>query len=234
VIKLGDWIDLEGGLSVAEYSGAGGFTAANTDLGGAKGYLLRLIVVGINSFHTVTANDGVDHVVFQFQNMPVLRRMNATDTNPGGYRASEMRKYLTTVEGDADSGKFLAGLVAAGVPKSVMWDPVRHVATVWDTGGTTVKDLLWLPTEREMLGTQSYAGNYEAVGNQARLEYYIEQTKRIKYVSNGTTLAYFLGGARFSGSNTASFVAVTADGAKGMSVNASYAGYGCVPAFCIY
>jgi hypothetical protein len=52
IIRLDDWIDLEAGLTVSAYgSGGGGFTASNQDLGG-YGKLLRLIVVGINSFHS--------------------------------------------------------------------------------------------------------------------------------------------------------------------------------------
>jgi hypothetical protein len=100
------------------------------DLADGHGNLLRLIVVGINSFHskdkyTVTANNGVPHLVFQFQNIPVSRRMNMSDSNGGGYAASEMRKYLIPVDGDTDanSGAFLTGLLDAGVPKAVMWAP---------------------------------------------------------------------------------------------------------------
>jgi hypothetical protein len=40
--------------------------------------------------YTITANDGTPHVVFPFQNIPVLRRMNLGRTNGGGYALSEM------------------------------------------------------------------------------------------------------------------------------------------------
>jgi hypothetical protein len=94
---------------------------------------MRLIVVGINSFHSgkgkdnayeITENDGVSHVVFQFQNIPVLRPVNTTKTNVDGYEKSEMRVYLT--------GNFLDGLEKAGVPQDVLWASVRFVARTYD------------------------------------------------------------------------------------------------------
>jgi hypothetical protein len=105
-INLGDWIDLDT-LTVAAYNGEGSINGAtNTDINPTRppfdGYVsksLRLIVVGINSFETGKGTDGTyeykgtatQHVVFQFQNLPVLRRMNQTATNGGGYAGSEMQ-----------------------------------------------------------------------------------------------------------------------------------------------
>jgi hypothetical protein len=54
--------------------------------------------------------------VFLFQNIPVIRRMNETDSNKGGYPGSEMREYLTK--------NFLAGLIEAGVPEGVLGGPL--------------------------------------------------------------------------------------------------------------
>jgi hypothetical protein len=138
-------------------------------------------VVGINSFrsgkgtggkYSVTANDGVDHVVFQFQAVPVKRRMNPDAANTGGYAASEMRRYLVPVDGVAGSGNFLAGLENAGGPHGVLWAPARSVSSSVDSVGE-IKDLLWLPTVWEMTGAQfRYAVTSESATNQARLEYY--------------------------------------------------------------
>ncbi|MDR2247887.1 MAG: hypothetical protein LBE17_14655 [Treponema sp.] len=237
-IQPGDWIDLESltvdGYNAEEYSNPdGGFAVTNTVFSGDKGALLRLIAVGINSFrsgrgqYTVEDNDGVDHVVFQFQNIPVARRMNATDDTSGGYAASEMRKYLTPVGGDPRSGRFLAGLVAAGVPEDVMWAPVRHIS-VRGAGGT-VQDLLWLPTEREMFGagTHSEAG-YETPENQARLEYYFDAARRKKYM--GTVFAS--GSPYWTASpNSSHFTYVDSAGSAFFSNAGGMSG--CAPAFCI-
>jgi hypothetical protein len=246
-IKLGDWIDLEAGLTVEAYNGSGDFTETNADLG-AHGKLLRLIVVGINSFrsgrgmksedrgltvngesngrYAVTANNGVDHVVFQFQNVPVLRPMNASDTIAGGYAASEMRKYLAPT-GNSGSGRFLAGLVQAGVPQNVMWAPVRHISTRGADG--TVQDLLWLPTEREIFGTNMYSEeSYETRQNQARLEYYTSDTLLMKYDKNNI-LCWYPEASPHAGTF---FCFVHSLGIASF-YTASTAG-GCAPAFCVY
>jgi hypothetical protein len=82
-----------------------------------------------------------------------------------------MRKYLVPVEGDG--GNFLAGLVSAGVPDGVLWAPARVLAKGQNnTGVATLRDKLWLPTEREMFGKRTYSATSETEQNQARLEYY--------------------------------------------------------------
>jgi hypothetical protein len=158
VIRLGDWIDLEGGLTVEDHNaGGGGFSSgdegmhwnANITLNGAdKGKMCGLIVVGINPFKDLNGNGGTPHVVFQFQNIPVLRRMNPTASNAGGYPESEMRVYLT--------GEFLSGLKDAGVPEGVLWGPSRVVSGK-ENGAKTINDTLWLPTEREMFGSRLWS-----------------------------------------------------------------------------
>jgi hypothetical protein len=174
MIELGDWIDLEDGLKVSRYHREGRAEANDTDgkpndsANGAislvynatdNPQLLRLIVVGINSFHSgrgvttdptpqattngggatgqynVKVNDSTQHLVFQFKNIPGRHRINAdTDGTTDRYEASEMREYLVPVIKEntelAKSGHFLDGLLTAGVPKNVLWGPTRYVATV--------------------------------------------------------------------------------------------------------
>jgi hypothetical protein len=173
MIVLGDWIDLEAGLTVSRYH-RGAYPAKDTSnvetdeangkislaySSAANPQLLRLIVVGINSFHSgrgmtadptpqattnggeaagqynVKVNDATQHLVFQFANIPGFHRINPTaDGSTGGYEASEMREYLVPVIKEntevPESGHFLAGLVTAGVPQNVLWGPTRYVATV--------------------------------------------------------------------------------------------------------
>jgi hypothetical protein len=234
-IQLGDWIDLEAGLAVEAYgtgSDTGGFTAENIDVTPMKlpfdnyeGKTLRLIVVGINSFHsgngqyTITDNDNTPHVVFQFQNIPVRRRMNQTNTDAGGYADSEMRLYLTM--------NFLDGLEDAGVPEDVLWAPVRYVAS--GTNGATseiLTDKLWLPTEREMLQIRAYSADGETVANQAWLEYYNDKSKRQKYSGSGF-MPYWLSSAASGGSSW--FCIVDSSGSTASGTGA----FGVAPAFCV-
>jgi hypothetical protein len=256
VIQLGDWIDLEEGLTVAAYGegiGTGGFSVENTAITaqpftGYKGRRLRLIVVGINSFqsergvkddvgtptfngenggkYTETVNDGVPHVVFQFQNLPVRRRMEATDTNANGYLGSEMRAYLVN--------NFLAGLIEAGVPGSVLWAPARSVANkgYGATGADPISDPLWLPTERELFGSGTLSvAAYETAANQARLEYYTDNSKRVKYYNGSNTRYAWWEASPCYTAGASSFCLVSSNVIPSTALAGSVGG--CAPAFCV-
>jgi hypothetical protein len=169
----GDWIDLSH-LTVQGDAGGGAINTDNIDLGG-HGKLLRLIVVGIDSF-AKTNRDTPAHVVFQFQNIPGTRQMNSWNTNYGGYKESEMRPYLM--------GNFLRGLIGAGVPEGVLYAPTRYIANGGPgaTAADTLTDWLWLPTEWELFGENAYSNKTrETAANQARLEYYESHVQRTKY-----------------------------------------------------
>jgi hypothetical protein len=266
VIQLGDYIDLAS-LSIAGYpmdtSGYGKLNnAQNTPINytgsdayrgpSASGTLLRLIVVGINSFNAqgnYTGNDNGNsaHLVFHFQNVPVRRRMEENNTNANGYAGSEMRRYLVGTGGpdNTTSGKFLAGLKNAGIPVNVLWAPKRYVANK-GTGATAadlIEDLLWLPTEGELFGFDpaSYTNNgshsawgplsnqtYENETNQARFAYYTSDAQRIKYNSSNSCYGYVDASPHTS---TVGFCTVNSDGSAYGS-NASSVG-GCAPAFCV-
>jgi hypothetical protein len=219
-IMLGDWIDLPK-LTVQGDAGGGAINTGNVDLGG-NGKLLRLIVVGIDSF-AATNKDAPAHIVFQFQNIPGDHRMNASDTNAGGYKASEMRRYVT--------GAFLRGLAAAGVPEGVLYAPTRYIANGGDraTAADALADRLWLPTERELFG-ENWASNetWETAANQARLEYYKGDTQRKKY--NVDNDSRWWEASPYSGS-AASFCHAGSYGNAG-NHDASAVG-GCAPAFCV-
>jgi TolB-like protein len=218
-ILLGDWIDLPH-LTVQGDAGGGAVDTDNTDLGG-NGKLLRLIVVGIDSF-AKTNRDAPAHVVFQFQNIPGEHHMNSYDTNAGGYKASDMRRYLT--------GSFLRGLVAAGLPEGVLYAPVRSIA---NGGGDRANaadglaDWLWLPTEWEIRGENVYSNErYETAANQARLEYYDSNLIKKKYDADS---AYWWWLA--SSGSAATFASVYGHGYADHLI-ASTVG-GCAPAFCV-
>jgi hypothetical protein len=241
IIKLGDYINLDGELTVAAYSGGGGvaFTAANTALNpsqppftGYEGSTLRLIVVGINSFNGKNGNN-TPHVVFHFQNIPVSRRLNPTRDNTGGYALSEMRKYLAPVEGNDASGNFLKGLIAAGVPEGVLWGPERALANGTNgTGNTLVSDKLWLPTEWEMFGFGGSSANGESSGNQAWLAYYTKNEHRVKYNSTGGAINYWMSSP--SGKFDSGIWYISASGGLPSSSNYPTDGMGVAPAFCVW
>jgi hypothetical protein len=177
-IILGDWIDLPR-LTVQSGTGGGAINTINIDLGG-NGKLLRLIVVGIDSFVKTNGNSPA-HIVFQFQNIPVTRRMNSWDDND--YRGSEIRQYLT--------GNFLRGLIAAGVPEGTLYAPTRNIGYS-SARVDSLSDWLWLPTMWELFGFTYFTNeNWENKANQARLEYYQESFHRIKYNDLGKAMFWW-------------------------------------------
>jgi uncharacterized repeat protein (TIGR02543 family) len=231
IIVLGDYIDLPS-LTID------GTPITDTELTG-HGRLLRLIVVGINSFQANGSYTGVpgapSHVVFQFQNIPITRQMEATNTNANGYAGSAMRAWLTT--------SFLPGLKdATGLTDTVLWAPTRYVANKGNgaNAADTITDSLWIPTEREMFLSRYYSSStYETAENQAHLEYYpvmIPDTE-----ADYTALAFF---KKYNSSNNAQayweaspcsanwFAAVHADGYWSTSTSGNQVP-GCAPAFCV-
>jgi hypothetical protein len=221
VIQLGDYIDLEGGITVS--GGTPSATVANTALAG-HGTLLRLIVVGINSFnasgsYTGNGNGAGAHLVFQFQNLAFTHSMGMGGIfGSTGYLGSAMQTYLT--------GAFLTGLTNAGVPADILWAPIRYI---YCAGPVPITDKLWLPTEREMFGTGSNSYDDETAANQARLEYYTTNTLRAKYNASNTGGSYWLS-SQYDKVSASYICHVTASGESSGGTDVSS---GCAPAFCI-
>ncbi|GHT41817.1 hypothetical protein AGMMS49965_12230 [Bacteroidia bacterium] len=189
-VQLGDYIDLPS------------LTYGNNtivDKGLRRGRLLRHIVVGINSFKhdipgavSIIANNpgAPDHVVFQFQNAPLNRNMNSTVTNDGGYYQSEMRQFLTN--------SFYPGLkeAAGGITDEMFWTPSRKLLLPTREGGNSA-DILWLPTISEITGRDEWYPLHttlqeEAKLPMARLEYYTNNDRRIKYDKDNRQGDYWL------------------------------------------
>jgi hypothetical protein len=223
---LGDWIDLPH-LTVQGGDGGGTINTATIDLG-ANGKLLRLIVVGIDSF-VKTNSDAPAHVVFWFQNIPGTHRMASMDWNYGGYSQSEMRHYLTVA--------FLRGLIAAGVPESVLYAPTRYIANGGVNNATAVyaiADWIWLPTYGELYTHNEFDvrihGKYETSANQIQLEYCSVFYNMAKYDANGINSWWWTASA---GQLDGDFYIVHYNEDVGYSgYNATDVG-GIAPAFCV-
>jgi hypothetical protein len=236
VIKPGDWIDLDGGLQIAAYDDKGFDSNKvpnwNTLLTPeSQGTLSRLIVVGINSFKELNGNGTTPHVVFQFQNIPHHHLMSTEydSSSEGGYPDSHMLEYLREY--------FLPGLITAGVPDEVLWEPARMVSTRIMGGNgdlAQIKEKLWLPTAWEMLGTNSTYVHGEAAANQTQLAYYNSQGRRVKFDKSDAATPYWLASTTMS--SEAAFAAVGNDGGVlvkvGSTVSAGNA-IGVSPAFCV-
>jgi hypothetical protein len=246
IIRLGDYIDLEGGITVDGVNVLDAPVTPSTpgfpefDVPPFEGYdggLLRLIVVGVNSFNAKASYDGNGngtdaHLVFQFQNIAFMHKMEATNTNANGYAGSAMKSYIT--------GPFLTGLIGAGVPGDILWAPTRYVANKgFGVNGThTIQDELWLPTEREMFGDGPWgylgplsSAAYETAQNQAWLEYYTSDALRLKSrASNSGTAWYWVASPCYRYSSD--FCIVSPVG-NSLFSNADSNYGGCAPAFCV-
>jgi hypothetical protein len=242
VVKTGDWIDLEGGLKVDAYNSGGGAinipqdqaasTKAVDAFTNATTPLLRLIVVGVNSFNKVTGTtNNTQHVVFQFLHLPVTRWMHSIKNSGTKYSETEMSSYL--------DGNFYSGLINAGVPEDVVWAPARTLATSYSTGTEIQKYNVWLPTARELLGADADASvkagadscTPETTTNQAKLEYYGSKTSRTKALNVTTTKAVYW---TASPATTENFMSITVTG-KGIvnDDNIKTSVLGVAPAFCV-
>ncbi|GHT89733.1 hypothetical protein FACS1894137_19090 [Spirochaetia bacterium] len=218
IIALGDYIDLPE-LTI------GTTTISDAAISG-HGQLLRLMVVGVNSFNGKNGNN-TPHVVFQFQNLPVTHNMEATNINTNGYARSAMQAYIM--------GDFLTGLkAAAGLTDTMLWAPTRMVSkgNSPDPGPEPVTDTLWLPTVWEMFGSNASVSSAasETNANQARLEYYADAASRLKYDSSSFAAWYWT--ASPSSGSAEGFCYVNTTGGAGLTY-ASQALGGCAPAFCI-
>jgi hypothetical protein len=177
-LRVGDYYDLPR-LNIASDGVAAAVSGINTFMGDGTGSF-RVVVVGINSFNGINGNTG-SHIVFQFRNAVVSRRMKDAYSNEGGYAESELRAYLQDY--------FLPSLIASGVPQDALWNPFRLVAKGGDDAGAdTINDYLWLPTAlevdalrlNELLGASGYNATLireaETRENQALFEYYASVT----------------------------------------------------------
>jgi uncharacterized repeat protein (TIGR02543 family) len=172
VIKLGDYVELPS-LTVSEYNTNGGGVSITSNANDGK---LCVMVVSINPYYSKNGNADTPHLIFHFKNFPGRARMNASATNAGGYKLSEMRSYLLN--------NYWPALQNAGVPDSAVWAISRRVANGGSgaTGADTIEDKLWLPTEFEIYGScvESYY-DYEVSGDQGlHFDYYSNDNLRKK------------------------------------------------------
>jgi hypothetical protein len=105
---------------------------------------LRIVISGFNTYkHMGSTENAKNHIVFTFENCPLTKRMNATNTNTGGYAATEMRTYL--------EGGFLTGLAEA-LGHDYLYSVRRYISNKGSYAELNAK--IFLPTEVEVYGMQ--------------------------------------------------------------------------------
>jgi len=173
-----------------------------------------------------------NHIRFDFANVPLLGRMNASNDNSGGYPASEMRVFLEGVNGDGTGGK--TGVTTAAflnALKAQIGDcilPVRRLLSN-KSGWAWVTCSLWLPSEDEVFGESAWGESGYGDGQKLHIPLYRDSfLYRVKRY-NGSRQWWFLNTP--SAGSAAYFCYANASGCAGNN-NASSVG-GCAPAFCV-
>ena len=160
--------------------------------------------------------------------------MNASNTNSGGWKSSQMRTNICGTSLSSYSGTIIAVIPAA--LRAVLKSVTKYTDNTANGGGSTASyvtattDYFFLLSEFEVFGSISY-GNTNEKNKQAQYAYYSAGNSKIKYKHNGTSTAalWWLRSPFASVSYT--FVRVYADGTV-YSDNVDIS-LGFAPGFCV-
>jgi len=172
-LMLGDYID---GISLDGIAVTTGGTAPQAWNDTYKNN--RVVIAGFNTYKSMgydywDGNDYVpgendkNHILFVFRNVIAMAKMNQTNTNTGGYAASELRTWLEGQYGIGD------GVVATKLKQQLGGEYLCTICKYHSTkgGSTNGGYTLWIPSEIEIFGVPClgdegvYDGNSNRVGN---------------------------------------------------------------------
>jgi hypothetical protein len=173
-----------------------------------------------------------NHIRFDFVNIPLRKRMNPTNDNTGGYKATEVRAFLDGVNGDGTGDKEgVSTAVFLNTLKGQIGNyilPVRRLLSN-KVDWTWITCSLWLPSENEVFGANAFGEAGWGDGQKLHIPLYQDSyAYRIKRY-NGSRERWWLN-TPHAGS-AVRFCGVTGGGAAD-SYSASAVG-GCAPAFCV-
>ena len=159
---------------------------------------LTLVIMGFN--HDDLASGGKAGITFGMKNlMATTRRMNASNTNSGGFTGSEMYSWLQntllpTLPSDLQAVlKSVNKKTSAGSQSSTI---------------NTSSMKLFLFSEIEIFGSTTYS----KAGEGSQYSYFATAANRIKYLSNGSGSAAWWWERSPFGSNSGYFCSVYSDG----------------------
>ena len=160
--------------------------------------------------------------------------MNASNTNSGGWKSSQMRTNICGTSLSSYSGTIIAVIPAE--LRAVLKPVTKYTDNTANGGGSTASyvtattDYFFLLSEYEVFGSISY-GNTNEKNKQAQYAYYSAGNSKIKYKHNGTSTTAFWWLRSPIVSYSLNFVYVDADGAVNY-IGASYS-LGFAPGFCV-
>lgn len=164
---------------------------------------LTLVIMGFN--HDDLASGGKAGITFGMKNlMATTRRMNASNTNSGGFTGSEMYSWLQntllpTLPSDLQAVlKSVNKKTSAGSQSSTI---------------NTNSMKLFLFSEIEIFGSTTYS----KAGEGSQYSYFATAANRIKYLANGSGSASWWWERSPYGSNSSDFCGVSSNGGAGIS-----------------
>lgn len=160
--------------------------------------------------------------------------MNASETNSGGWKSSQMRTNICGTSLSSYSGTIISVIPAA--LRAVLKPVTKYTDNTANGGGskasyvTATTDYFFLLSEFEVFGSINY-GNTNEKNKQAQYAYYSAGNSKIKYKHNGTsTIAeWYLRSPHAS--RPGLFVFVSAGGT--INQISAWASLGFAPGFCV-
>jgi hypothetical protein len=227
-LQIGDYLD---GLDLSAIPAERGGTAGQAWSGSYKNN--RIVLSAFNPYKGVGDTEVTrNHLRFDFANVPLTGRMNASDSNTGGYAASEMRAFLEGVNGDGTGGK--SGVTTAAflnALKGQIGDYILPVRRLLSKKGdwAWVTCMLWLPSEDEVFGESAWGESGYGDGQKLHIplyrDSYLYRVKRL----NGSRQWWWL--CSPSAGSAANFC--NSYGSGHASYNYASAVGGCAPALCV-
>ena len=159
--------------------------------------------------------------------------MNASDTNSGGWKSSQMRTNICGTSLSSYSGTIIAVIPAA--LRAVLKSVTKYTD---NTGGeisaesnvTATTDYFFLLSEYEVFGSLSYANSNEA-SKQAQYSYYSAGNSKVKYKHDKTSTAVVWWLRSPHSGDSTRFVFVYTGGAASYTIARSSRGF--APGFCV-
>lgn len=159
-------------------------------------------------------------------------RMNTSQTNSGGWNASNMRKNICGTSLSSYSGTILAVIPAA--LRAVLKSVTKYTDNTGNSSAasavTATTDYFFLLSEYEVFGTIS-RGNTNEASKQAQYSYYSAGNSKVKYNHSATSTAVYWWLRSPRASYSSSFVCVGAGGTVGY--DGAFYSYGFAPGFCV-
>ncbi|WP_296012101.1 DUF6273 domain-containing protein, partial [uncultured Adlercreutzia sp.] len=191
-------------------------------------------IIGFN--HDDKTEGGKAGISFIFGGVIAEMPMNPSDTNTGGWEASQLRAYLNA-DGMNLLPQELAGKIVAVDKLTNNVGQTKDVSSV-----SATSDKLWLPSATELCGTISWYGegySYDSIFNAEGTEYKFYHDKAVNSTDpNDVLVKTNSGGPCFWWERSPvpnrpdSFLRVGPDGYPYNGGSTSFS-YGVVPGFCI-